>query len=226
LLGGAGPFLAAIVLTHFRENAAVRRAFWVRIIDPRRIQGAWWVASLLLHPAIVLLAFAADVWLGGSVPALPAQANSAGSLLSLAFFVFWFGPLPEEIGWRGFALDRLQARMGPISASLLLGAAWALWHVPLFFVPDTFQAGLGLGSTRALIFLSTMVPLSVLMGWVYNNTSRSTLSAALVHFSGNVCGALFPKTSRVAALELGFLCLAAVVVVLCWRGRCPTSGCS
>jgi membrane protease YdiL (CAAX protease family) len=137
--------------------------------------------------------------------------------------VFWFGPLPEEMGWRGFALDRLQFRMTPLQASLVLGSVWALWHVPLFFIPGSYQAGLELGSPRSWIFLSSMVPLSVLMTWVYNNTSRSTLSAVLIHYSGNLCGALLEKTDRVAALELGFLTLAAVLVVLGWRAQRPIS---
>jgi membrane protease YdiL (CAAX protease family) len=112
--------------------------------------------------------------------------------------------------------------MGAVAASLLLGGVWAVWHVPLFFVPNTFQAELGLGSVRSLVFLSSMVPASVLMGWVYENTSRSTLSAALFHFSGNLCGALFSKSSRVAALELALLCVASLVVARSWRGR-PSS---
>ena len=219
LVGGAGPFIAAIVLTQLREGAATRRDFWVRVFDPRRLRWPWWAAALLLHPAIVALAFAADIALGGSLPPLDAQASSISAVLSLLFFVFWFGPLPEEMGWRGFALDRLQARMTALQASLVLGSVWALWHVPLFFVPGSFQAGLGLGSLRSWIFLFSMVPLSVLMTWVYNNTDRSTLSAVLIHYSGNLCGVLLPKTDRVAALELALLTLAAVVVVLGWGPR-------
>lgn len=218
LLGGAGPFLAAVVLTHAREDAATRRDFWRRVFDPRRIRGVWWAAALLLHPAIVALAFAADLALGGSLPQPRVPASAAG-LLALVSFTFWFGPLPEEIGWRGFALDRLQCRTTALRASLLLGAVWALWHVPLFLVPGTFQAGLGLGTARSWIFLSSMVPLSVLITWVYDNTARSTLSAVMVHFSGNLCGAMLPKTDRVAALELGILCAAAAGVVLGWGGR-------
>jgi membrane protease YdiL (CAAX protease family) len=184
------------------------------------------VAALALHPAIVALAFCADIALGGPLPSLDTHANSIVSVLSLLFFVFWFGPLPEELRWRGFALDRLQARMNALQASLILGSVWALWHVPLFFVPGSYQAGLELGSSHSLIFLFSMVPLSILMTWVYNNTARSTLSAVLIHYSGNLCGALILKTDPVAALECAFLSLAAGAVVLGWGARRLTSRCS
>jgi len=219
LLGGAGPFIAAVALTQFREPTATRRDFWVRVFDLRRLRWPWWAAALLIHPAILAFAFAADISLGGSLPPLRSQASSLSAVLSLLLFVFWFGPLPEEMGWRGFALDRLQARITALQASVVLGSVWALWHVPLFFVPGSFQAGLGLGSLRSWIFLFSMVPLSILMTWVYNNTDRSTLSAVLIHYSGNLCGALLAKSDRVAALELLFLSLAAIVAIVGWGAR-------
>jgi membrane protease YdiL (CAAX protease family) len=91
--------------------------------------------------------------------------------------------------------------------------------VPLFCIPGTFQERLVLGSPRSWIFLTSMIPLSVLMTWVYNNTARSTLSAVVVHYSGNLSGELLPKTDRVAALELAFLSLAAALVTTIWGAR-------
>lgn len=223
VVGGSGPLILAVALTQFREARSTRRDFWIRTVDLRRIRRPWLAVSLFLHPALIGLAFAADSSLGASPPALVPESNSVWAILSLLVVVFWFGPVPEELAWRGFALDRLQDRMSALQASLVLGAAWALWHVPLFFIPGTFQAGLEFGSQRSLVFLSSMVPLSVLMTWVYNNTERSTLSAILVHFSGNLCGALFAKTDRVAGFELAFLGLASVLVTLGCGARRLTS---
>ncbi len=219
---GGTPFACAVLLTHLRESAAEARTFWARAFDPRRMSGPWLMASLLLHPALVGAAVMADFLTGGS----PAQWSDAAralagpaAVLSTLFFVFWFGPLPEEIGWRGYALDPLQKRLGALGASLVIGSAWALWHVPLFFLEGTFQHGLGFGSARFWIFSASMIPLSVLMTWVYNHTRRSTLSAVLIHFTGNLTGLLVAKTERLALFELVALSVAAVVVTAVYGPR-------
>jgi len=212
-VGGAGPIVAALVLIHLFEDRAAQKDFWVRTFDVRRMSWQWLLASLLLHPAIIVAAAATELALGGEVPIRLASDAGFVSIASLVFFVFVFGPLPEEMGWRGVALDRLQQRMNPLNASLLLGVAWSAWHLPLFFMDGTFQHQLGLGSFRFWVFMLDMIPLTIIITWIYNHTDRSTLSAVFVHFSGNMCGALLTKSDRLAAMELVVLVLVAVVIV-------------
>ncbi len=226
ILGGAGPPIAALVLTLFRESSTTRRDFLIRVVDARRMGWRWLCAALLLPPVFLSLAILLDFALG---PALSLDAESPrtwalavdaaqplnfATILGVVFFTFWFGPLPEEIGWRGFALDRMQCRMSALTSSLLLGTIWALWHLPLFCIPGTFQYDVGLGTTRFWLFLVYHPPLSVIMTWLYNNTRRSTLSAVLFHFSGNLCVAFLPTTDRIFAfLVLVVTCVAAVVTI-------------
>ncbi|MFC7174994.1 type II CAAX prenyl endopeptidase Rce1 family protein [Haloplanus litoreus] len=47
-----------------------------------------------------------------------------------ALFFATLPPILEELGWRGYALDRLQLKWSVLSASLILGVVWALWHLP------------------------------------------------------------------------------------------------
>ena len=91
----------------------------------------------------------------------------------LFFYVLLLNALPEEYGWRGFALDRLQKKSSALSASLILGLIWALWHLPLFFIEGTTQAAIPM-----VQYMLQTVVLSIFYTWLYNNTGGSVLIAA------------------------------------------------
>jgi membrane protease YdiL (CAAX protease family) len=82
------------------------------------------------------------VWTGRGIPFFPyLAALAARPLLVLllpviALQVALLRPLSEELGWRGYALDALQARWSALASSLVVGFFWSMWHVPLFFIPD------------------------------------------------------------------------------------------
>ncbi len=137
------------------------------------------------------------------------------------FFLFAGGPVFDEIGWRGFALPRLQRRHGPLVGSLVLGVLWALWHLPLFLIPawDTPHDG----PLDVALFVVLAVGTAVVFTWVFNSTGGSVLLAILTHGSLNTGVAaahdLFPAvTGGFANFVIG-LGAAALVVVALTRGR-------
>jgi membrane protease YdiL (CAAX protease family) len=214
-LGGIGPAVAAvglIILAHSRER---QHDYWRRLIDLRRIGGGWYGVIFLTVPTLAALAILGNLVLGGTGARLEAAARLISqplSILSLVAFTLVFGPLPEELGWRGYALDGLQARSSALVSSLILGTAWSLWHLPLFLIPGTYQNGLGIGTLSFWLFVIGPIPQSVLMTWIYNNTQRSTLSAVLFHFMINLTGQLFELTKG-AELYQGLLWVAAAVAI-------------
>ena len=50
----------------------------------------------------------------------------------------------EEWGLRGFALPRRQERYSPLSAALIIGVLWALWHLPVLIALYAGLHALGL----------------------------------------------------------------------------------
>jgi uncharacterized protein len=218
-LGGAGPLLAAVLLIYARGSSALRRDFWLRIVDVRRIPLRWAATIFFLMPAATLLAGLFDIVLGGAGLQLDAAARFVTRPLGVVpftLFILVFGPLPEEPGWRGYALDRLQVRWSALEASLILGAIWALWHVPLFFVAGSYQHSLGVGSFSFWRYLLSFLPDAVLYTWIYNNTNRSTLAAILFHFMTNFTGELFALTLRAELFLLLIWLLLAGAVVWCY----------
>jgi membrane protease YdiL (CAAX protease family) len=146
-------------------------------------------------------------------------------LLILFVFVFFLGgPLGEEPGWRGFALPRLQRLHGPLLGSLILGPLWALWHLPLFFVPawETPPTILNI-----VLYVIAATAFTIIMTWVFNNTKGSLLIAILLHAAVNTSFAtliaLFPTPlvtdyGTTVPMVIGFGVLALLVIVLT-RGR-------
>src|SRR5271166_784584 len=96
------------------------------------------------------------------------------STYAVNYSTFLGGPLPEEPGWRGFALPRLQARYGPIWATLILALFWAGWHLPLFSVE-------GWTTARPWQFLLILVGVSSLLTAAANLTQFGVMVAIVLH---------------------------------------------
>jgi membrane protease YdiL (CAAX protease family) len=211
-IGASGPTIAAIILwcTTRRRTAGISTRW--------RRSGLWAPASALFGAAPIALTswttapddFASRLAEGTA----SVLADSGGVLLFVATYLV-AGPLAEEFGWRGFAQPRLRQRFGLIGTSLVLGAAWALWHVPLYLLPGTGQNAVGLFSLSALLFFASCVPLSAVMLVVSERLGGGVASAVLLHFVANVGLSALPLDgARASALYLGYTVLIAVVAAL------------
>src|SRR5215218_6684702 len=217
-----GPTLSAFVMTGATEGREGVRGLLRRIVL-WRVGLGWYLFVLLGIPAIIVLS---TVGLPGALASF--QASAVPSTLFLyavagPVFLFAGGPVFEEIGWRGFALPRLQRLYGPLVGTLVLGALWGLWHLPLFLIPswDTPH-----GSPLDIaLFVIWAVSIAILFTWVFNNTKGSVLLVILAHGSINSAAvsmfALFPTpavTGGVANVAIGFGVVALLIVALT-RGR-------
>lgn len=224
-LGGIGPVVAAIILTYITRSKEGRRDYWQRVIDFRRIDAKWYAVIFLAVPLLTAIAALLDLLLGGGGIQLEAMADFVSrpwAILPFAASILLFGPLPEELGWRGYALDRLQVKWNALASSLVLGTAWALWHLPLFFIQGTYQNALGLGTLSFWLFLIDMVPKAILYTWIYNNTRRSILSAVLFHFMVNFMGELFELSARAELYQVLLWIVAAIAVTIIWGPKILT----
>jgi membrane protease YdiL (CAAX protease family) len=140
------------------------------------------------------------------------------------FSTITLGQAGEEIGWRGYALPRMAERIGLPRASLLLGAIWAVWHLPLFFIADTTTTGQSFP-----LYLLQVTALSVTMAWLYGRTGPSLWPVMLLHAAVNntkdivpsaVDGATNPwalSTAPVAWITVGLLWIVAAVLLIKMR---------
>jgi membrane protease YdiL (CAAX protease family) len=211
LLPSAIP--AWIVSNAFSRDGGIR-ATMRSLLTPRPI--AWHLLAVCLFPALLLLAAFVTRIQGGAVhPPTVVGSGSSRVLLVVVEFGYAFlvgGGVSEEPGWRGFLLPRLQDRFSPLLASLLAWLPWALWHAPLDFAGytgSTFSAYL-----RARVFV--LLPLTVIITWVYNRCGGTILSAALFHSAFNVAPDFIPST-KLAVWMVSAVALMFIFTDRMWR---------
>ncbi len=147
-----------------------------------------------------------DYFLGSQQLELPPV-----QLLAILYIVFLLGgPLQEEIGWRGFALPRLQTKLRPIAASLVLGIIHCLWHAPLFLTTEWDTARNS--PDQYLAYLLLVVSLSIVLTWLYNGSHGSVLLVILGHNGINWALMAVAPTSTWPA-GIGMALLASVSVI-------------
>jgi len=179
LAGGFGPGIAAIAVVSYVGGRNGLRDWLVRCLQWR--SGWRWLALAFFLPlAVMALAAAAHVALGGTLAPSPAVGRVLVAAVNFVLILLLGGPLGEEFGWRGYALPALQERYGWRVASLILGVVWGMWHLPLFYIADTVQSYIPF----ALFMLST-VALSILFAWLFNHTRGSVLPALVLHTAVN-----------------------------------------
>jgi membrane protease YdiL (CAAX protease family) len=204
LLGIFGPLVGAIAATVRRSGWTAARLLLARAIDVR-IGAAWWLLILIIPPVLSAMALLGFRLAGGQVGELEVL-RSPWIVLPSILFMLLLGGGQEEFGWRGYALDILQARWGALVASIVLGFIWGVWHLPLFFVEKAGQYYMPLW-----VFLLASPALSILTTWIYNSTGKRLFAALLFHATVNAGMDLFPPIQKVVdGDQRAFLILCAL----------------
>jgi membrane protease YdiL (CAAX protease family) len=211
VLGATTPSIMGIILTYVSEDREGRRDFWRRTFDLRRIRPGTYALIVLVFPLVYGTAILVDRLTGGSGAEFAAlRPLNLLALIGTPVMMLLNG-FVEELGWRGFALDRLQLRRSALSAGILLGLIHALWHTPLFLTRGTLQYEWGLFSQYYWMFMLNTILGSIIHTWLYNNNHRSILTAILFHAAHNLTLSLIMPVS--STLLIYAAVLNAIIVL-------------
>lgn len=214
VLGGFGPAVAAGIVEYQRGGLpAVKRLLGTLL--RYRIPPRWYLAAVGI-PALIGLSTVGYGLGTGAVSMADATPTSLWLVVPLlAINAVIGGGLGEELGWRGYALPRLQRRYSALVASLALAVIWMAWHLPLWIVPGTTQAEWPL-----LEFVAMGVALSIIFTWLYNGSRGSVLLLVLAHAAVNafLSGAFllfgdFVDPRIVLGGVIGTVAIAVVLVI-------------
>jgi membrane protease YdiL (CAAX protease family) len=223
LLGTFAPAMVALALTARAQGRAGVRALLGRLFR-WQVPARWYVFALGYMAAIKLTAALVHRLVVGEWPRfgeLPFYLMIAAAVVSTAIG----GQTGEEIGWRGYALPRLASRLGLGGASVVLGVIWAVWHLPLFYLPQADTYG-----QSFVVYLLQVIALSVAITWLYWRTRGSLLLVMLLHAAINNTKGIVPSTpmppgspftlnaSPIAWLGVGLLWVMAAFLLVQMRG--------
>jgi CAAX protease family protein len=226
-LGAVAPSLAGLVTTARTEGRdGVRRL--VRSLVNARLPLRWYLFTLVLPLAVTVLSIV--IW---DRNLARWQAFSFGSFLGnlpVAYaLALPFGPLGEELGWRGYALPRLLARFGPVAATLIIGVMWTFWHIPMMlWMPGaSIPAYMQLTTFSVAVYLCQITAQSAIMTFIYVRTGGSVLLAVLAHLAFNTAGAIMfaglppfslDQIRQIYLVKIGVLGLVGLACLL-WASR-------
>ncbi|MEM2951094.1 MAG: type II CAAX endopeptidase family protein [Nitrososphaeria archaeon] len=204
-----GPLFSAFLLTYLNEGKIGLKLLLKRGIA-YNFKKIWYIPILFFFPMITGGALLLTILSGAPLPEMYVLSNPLLILFGFFYIFFLGGPFQEEWGWRGYALDRLQARWNALFSSLILGIIWGLWHIPLFFISGTIQSQTPLWGFMILILCGT-----IFFTWVYNNTGGSIFAAMLFHTMNNLSFFIFPTLeTELGGLYLLLLNIVSVIVVV------------
>lgn len=226
-----GPALAGLISGALADGKQGLKSIWRRMTR-WRVNIRWYLIVLFLPVVVLLAAVGVHVTLGGTAPQFPLLKQDQ----HLVLFLLAMSLIPtqsaflQELGWRGYALEKVQEKWGPLIGTLILGTIFGAWLLPEFFREGSAQVSMG-GLGYYPWFILMEIGQSLFMTWVYNSTGKSSLLAGyLVHAMFNtwpivfltnmVPGEPFPVFDvalfRVAPVVVA---LAAIILVLVTRGR-------
>jgi membrane protease YdiL (CAAX protease family) len=204
LLALFGPGAGALIVTGAVDGRAGVSALLRRIVQWRVGPVPYVLAIGIPFVLAVLVQVVAR-----AVRGTPVGIDTSGFPLTIVLAVLVIG---EELGWRGFALPRLQERYSSLTASVILGVVWAAWHLANGTIPGLQHYWTGFPA-----FLAFVIGQTVFFTFIANLSRGSVLLAWVVHASINLSLAMFPAGETVFGWWLAgaaYLVLAVILIVL------------
>ncbi len=216
IMAACGPGLAASVFTALEKSRKINSAFWKSVFSLKNTRLLWYFIIILMPVFITVFSgLLSSLMLGGGLKwnehlNIYRESGITRILILLGKIAILF---IGEIGWRGFAQKKLQENYSALLSSLIASVFWALWHLPAFFIADTYYAAMGTGSADFWSFFIRIIGTSFVISWIYNNTGRNVLPLIFFHIT-SVLAAEFITMSLMGNVIFTFSWVVTVTVII------------
>jgi len=190
ILGLVAPFVVAVFMVYGSGNEALKRDFWTRLTNLKLIKWKYLLIILLTMPVAVVLAVAVSSFFGKPLTQLALSTGLYVAIFPIIQLLISIiiAPTLEETGWRGYGVDSLRRKGRSLLVStLIFGAVWALWHLPLFLIKGYYHYQmLHTNIVYAANFIVDVFALAFLGNWIFYRNNRSIPGNILFHIMANL----------------------------------------
>jgi len=215
LFGLLVPPITALCTIMLSKNDALKRDLRDKLIGLFRVKPVTVISAIVIFGMIIIASILLSTLFGQSISqfSLVDDFSFAGggvvALLTIILAAFF-----EELGWRGYAEDAIAYYCSWWKESLIFGVVWGLWHLPLFFIPDTYHFNIWQESTLYMVnFFVSIIPLSFIFTWVYVKNKRSIIACMIFHFFVNFLQEKIAMTNTTKCVQTLVLLIAAGAIV-------------
>jgi uncharacterized protein len=214
LPGLMAPFLISLAIIFTSKNSALKKDFVNRLINLRLIRLKMLPTFFLIMPLTVLASIFLSLPFGGSASQFqPAEGFSFSGFVPVLFLLM-LAAVFEELGWRGYAFDSLQSRYTYLTASVIFGILWSLWHFPLIFVNNSYQYVIFHENIwYGVNFFVSIIPMGVLISWICIKNGKSIPAAILFHFIVNISQEALNISQTTKCIETVVLIVVTAVII-------------
>ena len=216
-IGLIAPAVVSTVFIHASKDPLLIKDTKQKVLSVSRLDWKAIVIATVGFLSAICLSILVSMAFGGSSNqfAFTDDFSFTGVGIASALIIIVLASVIEEVGWRGYAEDSIGNSMDWFRGSMIFGVVWACWHIPLLFIPGTYQAGLvDLGPVYVANFLISSIPLAIVMNWVYIASHRSMLACMFFHLFVNFMQEKIAMTPETKCIEtLIMFVIAALVIV-------------
>jgi membrane protease YdiL (CAAX protease family) len=122
----------------------------------------------------------------------------------------------EEAGWRYILQPELDKKYGFVLSALVVAPIWAVWHLPLFFIPGVSQYGTNFG-----LFAITVLGLTFALGAIHKIT-KNVFLCVLFHSMMNAGSGTFitkPTLLGNSITAASLIAVSIAAVLICEKRR-------
>lgn len=216
LAGLTAPAVIAVITVLTSGDRALKADFKRKLTGFYRIRPLSILAAVIGFMAIIVFSILLSLLAGQSLEQFAFTEDFSFSVNGTsALLTILLAAVIEEVGWRGYGEDSVASCFSWFTESIIFGFVWALWHLPLFWIEDTYHYGLKeLGILYVLNFLISVNPLGFLTTWVYVKNNRSMLACIIFHLFVNTMQEKIAMTPQTKCVETIVVFIAAAVIVL------------